>query len=200
MSSTNLRQDKGAYETTLRETVGPGDYMLATPTNGCHRCFAADPTVRLGGVGDATCASHLIDVDSELLNLTRKTSLCPADQYVPNSKPFCEVKPLKECMTLGTENCRLSNPPCTLRCSGWNRFEDLCTNPQARALVPFDFNIPSKQVFRDNHRPCIPKLLSQTPFLPSRDNMDIMYRYNVCSKEAMSPSPVLVSCDRIARL
>lgn len=197
MSSTNLRQDKGAYSTTLRETVGPGDYMLNTPSSGCNKCFVSDPTIRIGGMGNSVCSSKLVDVDSELLNLNRKNSLCPANQYIPTNKPFCDAVPLKDCLTLGTEGCRLSNPPCTLRCSGWNRFEDLCTDPQARALIPFDFNIPSKQLFRDNHRPCIPSLVDQAVALPSAKNMDIMYRYNTCQPSRTTDTPVLVSCDRL---
>ena len=53
------------------------------------------------------------------------------------------------------ENTRLCNPPSTLRGTGWNRFETLCLNPQAQLFFPGAYLIPTRTVFRDNHRPCI---------------------------------------------
>jgi hypothetical protein len=40
-----------------------------------------------------------------------------------------------------TDDSRLSNPPCNLRGTGWNRWEWLCLNPQERVEIPFDWNI-----------------------------------------------------------
>ena len=53
------------------------------------------------------------------------------------------------------EDTRLSNPPCTLRGTGWNRWEWLCQDPQEE-LRPFDFNISNRIAAKDAHRPCIP--------------------------------------------
>jgi hypothetical protein len=39
---------------------------------------------------------------------------------------------------------RLSNPPCTLRATGWNRFDPLFHNPQETFETPFDHYIPSR--------------------------------------------------------
>ena len=64
------------------------------------------------------------------------------------------------------EDTRLSNPPCTLRGTGINRWEWLCRNPQERVFVPFDFNISDKTLAKDNHRPCVPNPLDQTLVLP----------------------------------
>ena len=50
------------------------------------------------------------------------------------------------------------NPPCTLRGTGWNRWEWLCQNPQNRAIVPFNrglfIGVNTNLMARDNHRPC----------------------------------------------
>jgi hypothetical protein len=38
---------------------------------------------------------------------------------------------------------RLVNPPCTLRATGWNRWEGLPHQPQLNYETPFDFFIPA---------------------------------------------------------
>jgi hypothetical protein len=62
----------------------------------------------------------------------------------------------KECY-LPTEDTRLSNPPATLRCTGINRFEYPFENPQRNIVMPAEFDIPTRLVMKDNHRPCVPK-------------------------------------------
>ncbi len=165
MSFTKLRDDTCAYKHQLTESVGPGEYMIDR-NNRCNPCFVPSPTIRLGSYGAALCHKELIDVDSELMGLTRKASDCPSKQYLPSDKPYCRAVPLKECNSLDEEATRISNPPCTLRCRGWNRWEWLCQNPQERVEVPFDWNINNRLVVKDNHRPCLPKPIDQTLALP----------------------------------
>jgi hypothetical protein len=52
-------------------------------------------------------------------------------------------------LTLGTTYQKYSNPPCTLRASGWNRWEYLPHNPQDNFETPFDFFIPSRTQSKD---------------------------------------------------
>ena len=56
------------------------------------------------------------------------------------------------------EDTRLSNPPCTLRGTGINRFDPLCWNPQDKALEPWTRRggTSYRIVVKDNHRPCLP--------------------------------------------
>lgn len=171
MSLTSLDYDNCTYKTELRQSVGPGQYMTATPMPNCRDCFARDPRLRLARSGNARCSNlPLIDVDSELTGLTRKASKCPFDKWLPSDAPACELTPAPECHDeqMTTEDTRLSNPPCTLRGTdnGFNRWQWLCQNPQARVEVPFDLRINSRTLFKDNHRPCIPTPLDQGRTLP----------------------------------
>ena len=75
------------------------------------------------------------------------------------------LKHFKDCM-FSQEPTRLSNAPCNLRGTGWNRWEWLCINPQERVEIPFDWNVSSRTLAKDNHRPCIPTPLDQTPAMP----------------------------------
>lgn len=94
----------------------------------------------------------------------------------------------------GTVNSRLNNPPSSLKGTGINRFTPLCLDPQANIFFPGEYQIPSRQVIRDNHRPCIPSLktISQAPLPPAEKPpcpetvktcgvfTAPMYQYDVC--------------------
>jgi len=180
MSFSRLNYDQGTYKHNLKQSVGTGDYMLNTPRVECQACFAPDPTSRISKYGASLCQDKpLVDVDSELRIITRKASNCPTEKYLPQAKDFCITKNLPDCRSIPREETRLSNPSCTLRCSGWNRWEWLCQNPQDKALMPFDFNISNRIVVKDNHRPCIPKPINQAAALPALNASDDMVEYQV---------------------
>jgi hypothetical protein len=176
MSFNRLNYDTCSYQHSLAESVGPGEYMLTEPPNVTSPCFAESPQIRLQRQGvSVTRDMPLIDVDSELLNLTRSASNCPNKQYIPNGEQCDESKRLEEAKNnlvhgddcyFTVEDTRLSNPACNLRGTGWNRWEWLCLNPQERVLMPFDHNINNRLVAKDNHRPCIPKPIDVNYSLP----------------------------------
>lgn len=152
-------------------------YMLGTPgsdcgTEACLRDIPADPFIRYQTFGPGACPpGKAVDDGSELRGLNYKASKCSADSYLPgkysmqgacaapgNSAPRACMDP--------TENTRLSNPPCTLRGTGWNRWEWLCWDPQERAIVPFEWNVNYRIVAKDNHVPCLETPLDQDMFMP----------------------------------
>ena len=195
MSFNSLHYDNCNYSQVLAESEGPGMYMLGTPANTDKHCLPDDPYIRAQTMRtNHGLTSPLIDVDSELMNITRPATQCPTGKYLPHpaSNNFCSA-PNTHSMTptdtiaprtktqvenfqttpqvqtncfKPTESTRLSNPPCTLRGTGWNRWEWLCQNPQDRVEVPFDHMINSTLVARDNHRPLIPTPLDQSIALP----------------------------------
>ena len=141
MSFTNLSYDKGAYEGVLNQSVGPGVYRLGEPSISCDQCYPYPPTVRLQRQGNSISNKDLlIDVDSELMGITRKLSEDPNRQYQPecvdkvcSSGEACgqgvsgqctgmkpgqrpgdeNLKHWKDCY-IPAEGTRLSNPSCTL--------------------------------------------------------------------------------------
>lgn len=202
MSFNRLNYDDDAYKQVLRETIGPGDYLLNTPRVDCEGCFFPSPDVRMSAYGGSVCDENVIDVDSELMGITRKASHCSANQFLPDSKPFCNMKMPRDCYTLTREDTKLSNPPCTLRGRGWNRWEWLCKDPQDKALIPFDWNINNRLVVKDNHRPCVQDPTDQSDSLPPEDNNMIVYDW---SSKYTTPfvdvvSPQLGVCESINRL
>lgn len=180
MANSSLRDDSCSYQEKLRRSVGPGMYMLGTPANDCSPCgqdVPADPYLRWQNWGPGFCASgSAVDDGSELLGLNYKNSKCNKDAYAPgkySTKGVCHApdvhKNPRMCMA-PTEDTRLSNPPCTLKCTGWNRWEWLCYDPQERAIIPFEWNVSNRIVVKDNHVPVLPEPMDQSALLPPPTN------------------------------
>jgi len=181
MSFNKLKYDTCSYKQVLEESTGPGEYQLASPHVSCEPCFNKDPRFRLQKNGvSLNTRMNMIDTDSELMNITRSQSNCSEKKFNPkfnnagNIENPSDMLHLTECQNLTTEDTRLSNPPCTLRGTGWNRWEWLCQDPQERVLIPFDYEIDTRNNVRDNHRPCIPEPLDPSESLPSPTNEPIM--------------------------
>ena len=174
MSFNNLRYDTCSYKQVLSESIGPGEYQLGKPQVNCEDCFTKDPQIIQQRSGVSVAKNlPIIDVDSELMNLTRKASGCSSKNFIPKFNAAGEIDNSMEsinfndCNRMTTESTRLSNPTSTLRGTGWNRWEWLCEDPQKKSLVPFDYQINNNIVIRDNHRPLIPKPMDQTALLPT---------------------------------
>ena len=177
-SMSGLRYDAGTYHTHMRQSVGPGQYVLAPLGPNCTNCLAGDTRIAQGTSGVATCGTaSFIDVESDLHNLSRRATLDPGGMYRGNGGPpqVCgagagssgaQLVGAAACDGIPTVDTRLANPPCTLRGTGWNRWEWLCTDPQARALMPFDFNVDTSIIVKDNHRPHVARLVDPTLALP----------------------------------
>ena len=177
MSFNRLNYDTCAYKQDLYQSVGPGEYRLTEPPNVDKLCFPESPQVRAQKIGVSVRKDMpLIDVDSELMNLTRPATNCPSRKYIPDGTQCGLTNPDdanannnlqhgNDCY-FSVEDTRLSNPPCTLRGTGWNRWEWMCQDPQERVLMPFDYNINNRLVVKDNHRPCIPKPIDVRISLP----------------------------------
>lgn len=209
MSFNRLAYDTAAYTAGVDQSVGAGDYVLATPWHPCQPCLsvgAAD-----GGRGGATCVSRpVVDVDSELLGITRKASKAPCDQHQPSDVPYCEsvtrVRLCDEELGGRRQDTRLSNPPCTLRSTGWNRWEWLCQNPQERVLHTFDTMINSQLIARDSHRPVVPTPFDASMALPPNQDAG-MFRGEVDLSAVCAPTQVRENlptvswraCNEIAR-
>ena len=84
MSFNRLNNDTCQYQQTLAESIGPGHYQLNTPPISCEPCYPNDVQVRLQHSGDSLDTSQpMLDIDSELLNITRPSSKCPSRKYLP---------------------------------------------------------------------------------------------------------------------
>ena len=175
---TRLNYDSCSYKEKLKRTVGPGLYQLEAPYNDCLDCsrdIPADPSLRYQSYGHNTCSmKNAIDDSSELLGLNYKNTKCNANEYIPGKyQPSgCNIRGNTEprACTAPQEDTRLSNPPCTLKETGINRWEWLCFDPQERAIEGFDrVPVNYRMVAKDNHTPCIEEPLDQSVFHPKQE-------------------------------
>lgn len=154
----------------LRVTTGPGRYQLDAPPQYCNSAYIVEPTTRLQKWGDAQNDTYIkTDVESDLFNINRPTTKNVCGNYDPKKNVVnnsSSLKPVKEESFPNTFS-RLSDPPCTLRGSGWNRWEWLCENPQEGVMMPFDWNITTRLQSKDQFRPCIPKPIDSSALVPA---------------------------------
>jgi hypothetical protein len=213
MSFNRNVYDMCSYKYQLAESAGSGIYQLTRPNNVCAPCLPNDPRIIAQSQGVSISKNtSLIDIDSELIGIGRNLSDCPERKYMPNQNSsfhcgaqtgnvrngcsktdkLCidntQVLNFGDCFT-PTEDTRLSNPPSTLRGTGWNRWEWLNADPQDRVTEPFDFQINTKILSKDNHRPCIPRPLGQKLVYPTPNNAPICETIvPVCHAPTMPPS------------
>jgi hypothetical protein len=220
-SMNKMRYDASAYAVDISQSRGAGNYFLETPMPHCQPCFANDPRLQFGTSGHSECMGRaLVDIDSELIGITRKASRAPMCKHQPPQGPsdICPLVHVPDCTTkvLAVQDTRLNNPPQTLRCTGWNRWEWLCNDPQEHAIMQFDTGIDTSIVTKDNHRPLITTPLDQTVFLPPRkyespDHSAPKWKPKRCDEQGgpaydpnafTSPIPVLhwKTCDENKRI
>jgi hypothetical protein len=207
MSFSKLPYDSCAYDKQLQESVSVGAYMLNTPkVNSKQGMFFDSPYVRLDKNSVAHCKNKsLIDVDSELLGLNMKNTKCLSERLFDSE--YCKNAPLtsgsEASSFMSPEDTKLSNPPCTLRGTGWNRWEWLCEDPQRYAILPFETNIQNRIVVKDNHRPCLPNIKDSNDVLPKNKD-DSCYTdkeiKNMYEEKAAIPFVHWRSCDEIRKL
>ena len=183
---TSVRQDGCTYDEQLMRSMYAGLYQVNTPSNDCtydcSRELNPDPYYRFQKYGNSSCPySNSVDDESSLRRLNYKLSNCSVENYQPGDyeKSGCKVKSGKDvCIFPPTEDTRLSNKACR----GWgvNNFAYMpCESEewyhQHWAIQQFDRNGTNvKDLFKQNHVPCIDTPLSDDNVRPPKENNNFM--------------------------
>jgi len=154
MTSTRSKHDNFHQQDDMRITSYAIRYYLEKPEHNCPSSFPAEPTVRMQYSGASWPQGQWkTDVESDLKNINRLGTRVKNNeiQYNPETNKFNNT-PLQNAgdLVMGLTHQRLTNPPCTLRATGWNRWVDLPHDPQEVFETPFDFFIPSRTQSKDN--------------------------------------------------
>lgn len=139
----------------LRITTYASRYMLNQPLARCPTVYPVNPTTRIQGVGDSWPQGQWrTDVESDLKGIGRFDSRirCDSVLYNPATNAMNHI-PLQSAPDeiVPQSFSRLNDPPCTLRATGWNRWQPLFHNPQETFETPFDFFIPSKMQDKEKY-------------------------------------------------
>jgi hypothetical protein len=121
-----------------------------TPYLNCPSSFPVNATMRLQQSGNGWVAGKWrTEVESDLKGVGRPPTKWRADKllYNPTTNEINQLPIENSPDEVFSQNFnRLNNPPCTLRATGWNRWETLLHNPQDTFETPFDFFIPSRDI------------------------------------------------------
>lgn len=160
---TRYKYDIGKMVENNDITTGPGRYYLGVPNAYGNAAFVPDATIRMQKWGAAhDMSSTKTDVESDLRNISRPTTKSACGQYDPAQGAARHLTPMPETAFPRVYE-RLVDPPCTLRGSGWNRWEWLCQNPQETALIPFENAVNTQQYQKDAYHPQIAQPLASSP-------------------------------------
>ena len=129
MSFNRLNYDTCEYKQTLAQSIGPGHYQINTPPISCQACYPYPPSVRLQRSGGSVDASkYMIDVDSEMLNITRAASKCPSHKFLPLC-PNCGCESGEPCGQGVTNTCK--------NCQGNLKNGQRCPDNFSKGLTSF---------------------------------------------------------------
>jgi len=145
---TRLRHDPFHQVDDMRITSYASRYYLNPPAANCPTTFPVNATTRIQYSGNSWVEGEWkTDVESDLKGIDRLGSKIRADPvlYHPDTNRYNRTglqHAQDEAVPLTFA--RLVDPPCTLRTTGWNRWDTLFHNPQETFETPFDFFIPSR--------------------------------------------------------
>jgi hypothetical protein len=130
--------NKKLEEESTVQSLGPGHYFRSTVKTEGEPVYPWAPTARIQKIGGSLLAdSNIVDVDSELMGLTRKMSKDPNEHYKPSEEKIIKHLNLEDGF-FHQESTLLNNPPHLLRGQTKNRWESVFKNPQENILEPFN--------------------------------------------------------------
>lgn len=131
-------------------------YYLNPPDANCPVSFPVNATTRIQKSGASWPQGQWrTDVETDLKGINRFSSRIRCDEalYNPETNKMNQV-PLAPAPDESVPQLfqRLTNPPCTLRATGWNRWVPLPHQPQQTFETPFDHFIPSRSLDKERCR------------------------------------------------
>lgn len=145
---TRGRYDDFHHMDDMRITSYAARYYLTPPEANCQTTFPVNPTTRIQQSGNSwPVGQWRTDVESDLRGINRLSSRIRCDDgiYNPATNKMNNI-PLGNAADMNFDQLyqRLTNPPCTLRTTGINRWHPLIRDPQETFETPFDHLIPSR--------------------------------------------------------
>ncbi len=147
MASTRYIYDNCRVEKQLQESTGPGKYMLNVPGQGNTLSFFDDPHIRMQKWGG--------NLHNNFFNLERELQL-PSfnlkDCFNFKEERILSIK--KDTNNNNNEitnQSRVTHPIWTFREKECNNFDYLFMNPQENVCYPFENNISTRILEKDNY-------------------------------------------------
>ena len=121
-----------------KQSMGTNEYHMNTIRTDGTPVYPWAPTARIQKIGGALLDNKdLVDVDSELIGITRKHSNDPNTHYKPSEEMVVKYLNLEDGF-FHQESTLLNNPPSLLRGQVKNRWESVHKDPMQNILEPFN--------------------------------------------------------------
>ncbi len=160
MSFTRFNYDPCRTKKLLEESTGPGRYMLNKPGWGDKPCFFSDPQIRMQEWGTnlrRVPGGAPIDINSDLLGITRPLSKdCSQKEFPFAGVVFSMKNEYPTCGKEFTSQSRATHPAFLYRDLEQSNRYPLFLNPQENVCMPFQNNLNTQLLERDNFTPKIP--------------------------------------------
>ena len=148
--------EEGTYDAYLERSTYNGKYALEEPRFFVNAPLMDSVYIRTGKYGHVKKDfGDRVNVESEIQGYTRPSAREVVNQHEPNRNMVSVDKFKDERFYVGVT--RLDNSGCTLRGTGFNRWDWVPLNPQKNVMIPFDCMVDTKQLAKDSHRPSILK-------------------------------------------
>uniref|UniRef100_A0A6C0HEI3 Uncharacterized protein n=1 Tax=viral metagenome TaxID=1070528 RepID=A0A6C0HEI3_9ZZZZ len=174
-SWTRPRMDPFHSLDDMRITSFALRYYINPPEANCPSMFPVEPTTRIQMQGNSwPQAQWRTDIETDLKGINRFGNRVRCDEklYNPEQNKFNST-PLEHAQdgTFPLNFNRLHNPPCTLRATGWNRWDTLFHNPQETFEQPFDWFVPARLLDKERTK-SKPRYPNQPPIPPYNSMKD----------------------------
>ena len=157
MAFTLFHDDPARVKKQLQEATDPGRWTINAPGNGTHPGFSEDPYCRLQHWG-ANLRTNTIDVQSDLMGLTRNLNRDTINKNIHSDKAphsaqieYSSYKPY-------TDESRATHPVWMYRDLEQTKYPLLPLDPQEHTCIPFENNLSTRILEKDNFKPKVPVL------------------------------------------
>jgi hypothetical protein len=150
MSFTRFHDDPCRVAKQLQQSTDVGRWILNVPGNGDKPAYMADPQIRIQTWG-GNLMTNCVDLESELRGVNRRASkdCLGKDEYQKYSVPTQKIS-YPSNSALYTEESRTIMPAWTARDLEQVNWYDLPLNPQENTCMPFQNNLSTRILEKDN--------------------------------------------------
>lgn len=147
MTSTRFMYDDARTKKQLQESTGVGKYILNVPGQGSQLTFFNDPYIRMQKWG-GNLRTNFYNLERELQMPSSNLKDCI---NYKEDKTFTIKKDTYENENEITSQSRATHPAWEFRDKEHNNFDYLFMNPQENVCYPFQNNISTRILEKDNY-------------------------------------------------
>jgi hypothetical protein len=169
MAFTRFHDDPCRIEKQLQQSTDPGRWILNVPGNGDKPEYMADPQIRIQTWG-GNLMTNCVDLESELRGVNRRANkdCLGKDEYTKFNVPTQKIS-YPSNSSMFTEESRTIMPAWTARDLEQVNWYELPLDPQENTCMPFQNNISTRILEKDNFVakiPCFSDSIPTTQILP----------------------------------